>query len=153
MKYDGFTQKLVLFGGSGQSCTTSKGVTTCTAKDLNDTWTWDGAQWKQQAPTTSPPVRDAYGMAFDGTSQKIVILGGEYFTCSTQNCQVLLGDTWSWDGTTWKQEQPQASPSPRVYPQMDWDIRNGQIILFGAGQAFTSVNPTATDTWSWSHSN
>jgi len=152
MKYDGASLKLVLFGGANQTCSTSNhGGTTCNDVYLNDTWTWDGATWTKQNPASSPPARNADGMAYDSQTGKIIIFGGQYYTCSTQNCQVLLGDTWSWDGTTWSQEQPANSPSARVYPRMDYDFRVEQVLLFGAGQAWTSVNPTSTDTWNWSH--
>src|SRR5206468_1923278 len=55
MAFDAALGDVVLFGGSasGHCCTQA------------DTWTWDGANWTEQHPATSPPGRGAFGMTYD----------------------------------------------------------------------------------------
>ena len=65
MAYDSGTGQLVLFGGEDSS-----------GGFLNDTWTWNGATWTQQSPTTSPPARDAASMAYDPGTGQLVLFGG-----------------------------------------------------------------------------
>lgn len=66
-----------------------------------DTWTGDGAAWKQESPATSPIARVGYPgrsiMAWDSLHQVALLFGG-----SVQQT-MALGDTWAWDGQGWKQ--------------------------------------------------
>jgi hypothetical protein len=57
-----------------------------------------------------------------------------------------LNDTWTWDGTTWKQVTPALSPAPRQMAEMVWDSTAKRALLFGGiGADGTALN----DTWSW----
>ncbi|TMC02071.1 MAG: hypothetical protein E6J41_31205 [Chloroflexi bacterium] len=73
---------IVLFGGLGK----------------NDTWTWDGITWIEQAPLQSPPVRSTTGlmpgMAYDAARGRVVLFGGA-------GDEPVLNDTWLWDGVGW----------------------------------------------------
>ena len=55
--------------------------------DVNDTWLWDGADWQQLSPASSPAERESFGMAFDELHQQTVIFSG-------QSGRSLLRDTW-----------------------------------------------------------
>jgi hypothetical protein len=60
-----------------------------------------------------------------------------------------LGDTWAWNGATWEQQSPLASPPLRDSASTAYDPGTGQLVLFG-GQANNS-NGFLTyldDTWS-----
>ncbi len=57
---------------------------------LGDTWEWNGANWIQLHPTTSPPKRASFGMVWDAALQRIVIFGG----ASTPGTP-YLNDTWA----------------------------------------------------------
>jgi hypothetical protein len=103
----------VLFGGSNGS------------SYLNDTWTWDGTNWTEQTPATSPPARAGATMEyFDG---QVVLFGG-------YNGTSYLNDTWVWDGTTWT-EQSGTNPPARAYASMAEDTGyargTGALVLFG----------------------
>jgi hypothetical protein len=54
---------------------------------VNDTWLWDGTDWLQLSPASSPAVRESFGMAFDEVHQQTIIYGG-------QSGRSLLRDTW-----------------------------------------------------------
>src|SRR5882757_608152 len=79
MAYDPVSHKVVMFGGFGRY------------HYFNDTWTFDGTNWKRQKAFVAPSARAASSMAFDRVLQKLVLYGGY----DGQNYQ---GDTWTWDG-------------------------------------------------------
>ncbi|MCL4434573.1 MAG: hypothetical protein M1399_07390 [Actinobacteria bacterium] len=74
MAYDPNTSQVVLFGG----CDGINGSTgLCNA--LTDTWTWDGSNWTQATPQSSPPTdpggQGTNGMVWDAGSDLMVMLG------------------------------------------------------------------------------
>ena len=74
MAYDPNTSQVVLFGG----CDGINGSTgQCNA--LTDTWTWDGSNWTQATPQSSPPTdpggQGTNGMVWDAGSDLMVMLG------------------------------------------------------------------------------
>ena len=58
MVYDSHRQVVVLVGGEPMV-----------------TYTWDGENWSDAAPVTSPPDRSHFGMAFDRTRGRVVLFG------------------------------------------------------------------------------
>ena len=77
MTFDPSSGQLVVFGG-----TTEEG----SSPFLNDTWTWDGTEWTQQFPATSPPPRQDASMAYDPGTGQLVLFGGYD--------NAFAGDTW-----------------------------------------------------------
>lgn len=84
MAYDSTHEQVILFGG-GTSSTVS-----FNAGLLNDTWLWDGTNWTQATPATSPPARNRFGMTFDAGHSQAVLFGGRNASSG------YLGDTWTW---------------------------------------------------------
>ena len=130
MAYDDVHGKIVLFGGTNP-----------TGGYSNQTWVWDGNNWKQMHPEVSPPARYGHAMVYDSVSKKIVMFGGygEY---------AEMNDTWTWDGSNWTQVVSTTNPPPRFQHGMAFDAKRGQIVMFGG---FLS-QPTPTfysDTWLW----
>src|SRR3984893_14692035 len=80
MAYDPVSQKTVLFGGYDGS------------RHLNDTWTFDGKNWKHIATAAAPPARAGASAAYDATLKQVVLFGG--FNGH------YLNDTWMWNGAT-----------------------------------------------------
>jgi len=78
-------RQILLFGGAeiGISVT-----------NLNDTWLWNGAQWKQ-VDVEGPPARVHPALAFDESRGVVVMTGG------SNGPGIILSDTWEWDGQTW----------------------------------------------------
>ena len=87
LAYDGQTRNIVLWGGQNDQNQTT----------FRDTWTWDGTQWAQENPASSPPWLFTPGFAYDAARRQVVLFGssegavGPYHT----------GETWTWDGRTW----------------------------------------------------
>jgi uncharacterized protein (TIGR03437 family) len=130
MAYDSAHGQVVLFGGSNGG----------NADVLNDTWVWDGANWTQKSPQTSPPARYRHVMAYDSAHGEVVLFGG------SSN----VGDTWIWDGSNWTEKSPATSPPARLNAAMSYDAAHGQIVLFGGiGQKLNDLG----DTWLWDGSN
>jgi hypothetical protein len=118
---------------------------------LDETWTWDGTTWTEQAPATSPPSRFGAYMAYDAATGTVVLFGG---LDGITNC--MFSGTWTWDGTTWTKQAP-PDPGARVIGQggvgMAYDAATGNAVLFG-GYTYTSrclsdneVN--LNQTWTW----
>lgn len=69
-------------------------------KALGDTWTSDGGTWARHTTPTAPKARASwdYGtLVFDTAQHRMILFGG------TTDNQVVLGDTWAWDGKAWTQ--------------------------------------------------
>ena len=128
MAYDAATGIVVLFGGSG-----SHG-------DLADTWTWDGTTWTKQAPAVHPPSRVLASMAYDAATGTVVLFGGDGRSATGK-----LGDTWTWDGTTWTKQAPAVHPPSRDLASMAYDAATGTAVLFGG----TRSHGDLADTWTW----
>jgi hypothetical protein len=90
MDYDARHGRTVLFGGQ------VKGL-----PKYGDTWLFDGTDWTQAAPATSPSARTEAGMAYDLRRKVLVLFGGN--TDNVADGSNTMGDTWTWDGTDWTQ--------------------------------------------------
>jgi hypothetical protein len=128
MAYDAVSQKVLLFGGEGQS-----GV-------LGDTWLWNGvsATWEQVTGlSASPSARGGAQLSYDG--EQLVLFGG--YT-GTGNSKVPLRDTWLWDGTAWTQALPVQSPPAAYSGQMAFD--GSTAVLYGGNSGSVTVSYTGT---------
>ena len=90
MVYDSDRRVSVLFGG--QLYSPSAPVLT------NDTWEFDGTNWTQRFPATSPLARSQSQMVYDSHRHKTVLFGGMTNGPSSSGYPL---DTWEWDGTNW----------------------------------------------------
>jgi hypothetical protein len=121
MAYDPASATTVLFGGCGQSCGSNQ---------LADTWTWNGTSWTQQTPAQSPLRRDAAALTFDDAHEALVLFGGEVGGNCEFSCP-QLGDTWTWNGTTWQQLKGSGAPPPRAFASLAYDEDSQLLVLFG----------------------
>ncbi|WP_411348554.1 S-layer homology domain-containing protein [Paenibacillus sp. WLX2291] len=121
---------IVLFGGLD----TNSG-------NYGDTWLWNGTDWTQASPTTSPSARSFGQIAYDSQLKQTVLFGGV-------SGNTFLNDTWTWDGTNWTQVITSGSvPSARAGGGMVYD---GTHIVLAGGDV--SGSP-ANDTWIYSNGN
>ena len=111
---------------------------------FNDTWVWDGSNWTQKSPQTSPPGRQGHAMAYDAAHGQVVLFGG------MEPNDNKLNDTWVWDGANWTQQFPQASPPERYLHAMAYDSAHGQVVLFGGTDSNRNY---LDDTWVWDGAN
>ncbi|MHC4920019.1 MAG: Kelch repeat-containing protein [Planctomycetota bacterium] len=115
--YDSHRNVVVLFGGSGNK---------------SDTWEWDGSNWNQMKPTTSPPGRYT-AMTYDAARKRVVLYGGS----------ITAYDTWEYDGKTWTQMKPANRPTARCCVAMAYDLARQRVVVFGG------YSPNNNETWEY----
>jgi hypothetical protein len=129
MACDVVRQRVVLFSGW-----THSGI-------LSDTWEWDGSNWTQRSPATSPSARQWHAMAHDSARQRVVLFGG------SDQPNYSSSDTWEWDGGNWTQRSSATAPAARRGPAMAYDMARQRVMLFGGGVPGRRLSDTFSDTW------
>ena len=125
MAFDPIRGQVLLFGGG--------------APFSDQTFAWDGTTWIELDPAKSPPARYGAELAYDAQRGRLVLFGGFGRRAHGPG---LLGDTWSWDGSTWERERVKASPPGRAFFGMA--SADGVVTLFGGnGDDSTFLD----DTW------
>lgn len=120
MAFDPLTKSVLLFGGHGAY------------GSLDDTWSWDGTQWRQQHPKTSASSRAESAMVYDPALRQVLMLSGTTEVPLSDPCRrdahrapvcvpptmfrdVSPGtDLWGWDGHGWSRrlEADTGAPDP-----------------------------------------
>lgn len=129
LAYDSARGRVVLFGGF-------KGGA---SPNLGDTWEWDGNDWTQMTPATSPSPRNGHAMVYDPVRHLTVLFGG--FDTTRE------GDTWTYDGATWTQVLTTISPSVRNYHSLVFDSLKNRVVLFGGLEKTSPSDVYRNDTW------
>ena len=125
--YDISRQRVVVHGGSfGNSVRT-------------DTLEFNGTAWSVVSPSGGPGPRWAAGMAYDPTSQSMILFGG----AATVGGSALAG-TWRWNGIAWTQLATAVSPPARLAQAMTTDLVGGRIVMHGGRD---SAGVHLADTW------
>ena len=96
------------------------------------------AQWSDTSPASSPPGRVSHAMAFDSVRNEVVVFGGAGVGGP------WVGDTWTYDGTSWTQKIREVAPTARGDHRMVFDSTRGVTVLYGGADAFVS-----DQTWEW----
>lgn len=125
MTTDETAGNILLFGGFNATSLTFS----------NQTWTWNGSNWIQMSPATSPSARYGSGLASNPISGNPVLFGG------IATGDQIKQDTWTWSGSNWTQMTPAQSPPADLYPSFAADLNTGNSILF--------VGYEEGQTWSW----
>jgi hypothetical protein len=81
MAWDPTTSQLIMFGGQQPGAAAAYG----------DTWAWNGANWVQLHPATSPLARYTASLVFDPATGQMLLVGGRV------GAQVV-NDVWAWSG-------------------------------------------------------
>jgi hypothetical protein len=114
------------------------------------TWTWDGQAWTLACDVAAgcpgPSARTYAGLAMDEERGTLVLVGG-----GAGN--VLLQDTWEWDGIGWDRRcdgSPATDtcpdrPSARFGSLLQYDSDRAKVVLFGGSNGSTAL----TDVWEW----
>jgi hypothetical protein len=139
--YDRMRDELLAFGGLR--------VDVC--DPCGETWIWDGASWTKRKPANSPNPRIAPSMAYNEDLGVVTLFGGASPEVSDTGewKQIVLNDTWLWDGTDWIQVSPAISPSPRMDAKMAFDAANEIIVLFGGTREEKGDIRFLDETWTW----
>jgi hypothetical protein len=102
------------------------------------------ANWKKLSPATSPSARTYSTMAYDPVSKKIVLFGG-----FGGSAQTFLNDTWTFDGTTWTEQNTSVAPPVRTGASMAFDKRIQKLVMFGGFNGQQNRKAFLQDTWLW----
>jgi cysteine-rich repeat protein len=124
MTFDAVRNRTILFGGKGE---------TVTAQLLNDTWEYDGVEWRELTGISGPIARISSMMVFDSRRGKTVLFGG---VSGLGSSAIALSDTWEFDGSTWSQFVG-APPSYLITSTFVFDTKAGKIVMFGRGETWT----------------
>jgi hypothetical protein len=143
MVYDSAHGELVLFGG-----------TDAKSALVNETWTWDGKVWRQYHLSVSPSPRHQAAMAYDQARNDVVLFGGSGQPAG-RGGETQLDDTWTWNGSSWKERHPAHVP-PIDFdwrPSMAYDPGSKTVLMY-AFEKTTSGNQSSmvAETWSWNGS-
>jgi hypothetical protein len=147
LAYDTERSVAVLFGGTS-SWTQGEGW-----NSINDTWEWNGKDWRQIHPPHSPSPRYAASMAFDEKRGVAVLFGGMQPNVTGQN--IFYDDTWEWDGTDWHEISLSKRPPARQDSAMFFDPARGTTVIYG-GYYFDKGSQTTVfldDAWEWDGKN
>ena len=128
MVYDKKRKCLVLFGGMSNKVKRKE--------TLNDTWEFDGKNWKQVYTRVSPSARSGHAMVYDDKNGVVVMYGGR------------SGDvqTWEYNGENWKHKYRAPTPGSRTGPALVYDPLNEVTVLVG-GVVPSSVKQKEVDDW------
>jgi cysteine-rich repeat protein len=132
LAYDAVHQRVVMFGGADAS-----GLHV-----FDETWLWDGHDWQQARPATTPAAREGAMMAFDGKRGRIIMFGGR--VRNVEGGSNFYEETWSWDGTNWTLLQPTTIPEGRTGAGMSYDPLRDQVVMFGGTNKLDAVNTNTT---------
>ncbi|MBI5922946.1 MAG: hypothetical protein HY847_15035 [Betaproteobacteria bacterium] len=132
MAYDAARNQIVLFGGYDPAI----------ANYSDSTWIWNGVDWSQAHPQTSPGARSDHALVYNPDTQTILLFGGN----------ASEADTWEWDGTNWNKKASATAPLPRNGAAMAYDAARKAVVLFGGSQNAYAVQNHPVffdDTWTW----
>jgi len=138
MAFDSGRGVLVAFGGD----VGARGGAGWSPAAIDETWEYDPTanSWSQKTPATVPPPRLGAAMVYDTVNGVCIMHGGWQKTLAAD---VVLDDTWAWDGTDWTLLSA-SGPGPRFHHGMVFDPGEGVSLVFGG------ENPWKTylqDTW------
>ena len=135
MAYDPAVGDVILYGGlviGGEGLTT-----------LSDTWSWDGAHWTELRPSVSPPGLSGALLAYDPSTQRLVLTGGD--TARPGGPLEETDGTWTWYGSTWEPQPAGTLPGADLPSALGTDGATGQLIL-----VTSQAGCGSTETWRWS---
>jgi hypothetical protein len=146
MAFDEATGKVLLFGGYETYYPT--GSSLAYARQLGDTWSWDGTRWSAEQSTASPAARTDAAMAYDAVRRVVVLHGGQGVTSG------FVNDTWTWNGTRWILMSPDNTP-PAMWGEhqpISWDGAHKVVLLFDWTGQWTAPGEL-NQTWEWDGTN
>ncbi|MCR9246335.1 MAG: kelch repeat-containing protein [bacterium] len=108
-----------------------------------DLWEYDGSNWTQRSLGSGPAARREAGMCFDSNRGVMVLFGG--LRGGTFTPVTYFGDTWEYDGTSWRQVAVSAATPAARFATLTFDSVRDVAVLFAGGSATGFL----TDTWEY----
>ena len=136
LAFDSARGRMVMFGGQP--------VPTPPGPWATDTWEWDGQAWTRAA--TEGPLGRVSTMVYDEARREVVLFGGVGASPGPNLPQPLYGDTWVWNGRSWRQASASGPPARTVHALV-YDRKAKAVLLYGG-----RTDPGATtlgDFWQW----
>lgn len=125
MAFDEVAGLTVLFGGDNYQGENQV---------LSDTWTWDGTDWAAVQTAAAPERRFGASLAFDPTRHSLVLFGGHAANYKYFN------DAWTWTKGNWAPVNVgPVRPSPRGEEAVVYDLKGGQLAVFGGALCATRM--------------
>jgi len=127
MAYDPILHALVRFGGYGH-------LTNGNTWTSNETWLFANDSWTNATGSTEPRGVFGSAMAYDPTTQSIVLVGG----VPDEQAYYETGSnvTWAWSNGSWRNLDIAAGPDPNVAASLVWDPSIGGSVLTGGGTSW-----------------
>jgi hypothetical protein len=82
--------------------------------------------WTQHVGS-GPPARNAAMMVYDAALGEDVLFGG---VLTDPGEHEIYNDTWTYNGTTWTQQNPATSPPAAYFSSMAYDAALGVVVLY-----------------------
>ena len=137
MAYDGTSRQVVALGVFS-GCGVNTGM-----------FTWSGSDWVGSPRSmTLPNPSFSYTLTYDPASRQLLAVGSALHQEAGGH---ETEETWAWDGRSWTQLHPAASPPSLAGAAAAYDPASRRVILFGgttladSGQAGAAV----AGTWVW----
>ena len=134
--YDEGRQAVLMFGGI---------LGDRSAPWPTDTWELRPEGWVRIA-TQGPAGRGRAALAYDNVRRQVVLFGGAGESPAPGQPQPFYGDTWLWDGTSWR-KAAEGGPPGRYAHGMVFDERAGVVLLYSGAAAHK--NAPLSDMWQW----
>ncbi len=138
MAFDAQRGKTVLFGGDH--------IQPYALGPTNDTWDWDGSQWRRDWTAAAPAVRAGQATAFDSHRDRVVLFGGFNAAISPNT---YYGDTWELGSgivTPAGDAALTMNPSSLDFGSVDFGVTSSSSVLYvsssGTGPALTTMSTT-----------
>ncbi len=131
MWYDVVRGVTMMFGGLAQP----------SGAVLTDTWQWDGVDWTQLQPSTSPPGLWSIEATYDLVRDRAVMFGG-----ALGNPPVRYQGTWEWDGADWAQVTTPTAPQARWGNKITYHLARQRVVMTGGD---LGGNANGSDAWEY----
>jgi hypothetical protein len=107
-----------------------------------DTWTWSGTHWVDHQQLNPYLPSGPGAIAFDPDARVLTAVGFGNVVGPNIGSEI---ETWTWNGTTWRQITTPHVPSAYGILGMAWDPVTARLLLFGDGPG----TDTPLRQWFW----
>jgi N-acetylneuraminic acid mutarotase len=136
--YDAESDRIILFGGSGDPDMSTWGKM--------DTWAYDynTNTWTEMAKGPNRHVGPR--LAYDSESDRVILFGGYDMS------DFFYNETWAYDfnTNTWTEMKPKTSPPGRNFHAMTYDSKADRILVWG-GLNTTGTAPVDESIWAYDY--
>jgi hypothetical protein len=123
-------------------------------------WTWGGGAWQRADPGDAfgdgaLKARERHAQAYDFDRGELVVFGGKGAVGCTVPESAFCGDTWVYDGDSWRDATPPSGEVPmrRILHTMTYDSERRQVLMYGGvSESVNECNPGRQycgNTWVW----